>query len=474
MYLKDSSLLSFDTMLLGSAAVRDLYAVLNLKTSANSKEVRAAYRRAALAAHPDKGGSAQAFHVVKFAFEVLSCSASRHIYDLMSSNQQPERTPCSFMATDVQLLSSQAQFHNGTQDLTARGSLKYEKHKASMRPACPPQQRHPPGDKSQVGAGLTSRRCNANISSKRYKATTLEVALERMRAVLQSMRPSQRLLSLQKIDPCIAASLHVFMKRQRAGQVSVADRAKQSNSFTHLRCHTHVCGFSVVSTLTNLGGARYRTQLVIRGLRLYTLASQYEDAIDHHIILLAMRDAVASASRSNASLWTDPQKLHCTFKSVLDENNTSEQEINLHTFVYMKAAPWLHQSTPITSPVMSLVDAISVYTRLLSAMSVSWEKLRAEWVRLLLCKRRGRAQARQARSQTEAEDLADRARDFALGKQWKRVESSVRSAVRRAKARAASVKRGEMRQQKHRLQQQRWLRQKDLTMDDLLGGRARV
>ena len=57
------------------------YEVLDLPHSANDHEIRSAYRRSALATHPDKGGSAEAFRSVVKAFETLIDPLLRKSYD---------------------------------------------------------------------------------------------------------------------------------------------------------------------------------------------------------------------------------------------------------------------------------------------------------------------------------------------------------------------------------------------------------
>ena len=59
-----------------------LYEVLGLSPDATAEQVRAAYRRAARASHPDHGGSSERFHVVSQAYQVLSDPAQRAAYDL--------------------------------------------------------------------------------------------------------------------------------------------------------------------------------------------------------------------------------------------------------------------------------------------------------------------------------------------------------------------------------------------------------
>ena len=58
-----------------------LYRVLGLDPAASKDEVRGAFKRQALVAHPDKGGSKEAFHAVTRAFQTLHDDAARAVYD---------------------------------------------------------------------------------------------------------------------------------------------------------------------------------------------------------------------------------------------------------------------------------------------------------------------------------------------------------------------------------------------------------
>jgi curved DNA-binding protein CbpA len=68
---------------------KDLYALLGVKSGASMMEIRAAYRRVALKAHPDKGGSAGDFHAISQAFDILSCYSRRRCYDRARDLQTP-------------------------------------------------------------------------------------------------------------------------------------------------------------------------------------------------------------------------------------------------------------------------------------------------------------------------------------------------------------------------------------------------
>ena len=70
----------------------NLYTALGVSVSAGEADIRSAYRRRALATHPDKGGSAEAFRLVVKAFETLADPRRRAAHDreLERANSAPE------------------------------------------------------------------------------------------------------------------------------------------------------------------------------------------------------------------------------------------------------------------------------------------------------------------------------------------------------------------------------------------------
>ena len=60
----------------------DYYQILGIAPTATQKEIRAAYKRAARNAHPDRGGTHEAFIKIKRAYETLHDPVQREMYDL--------------------------------------------------------------------------------------------------------------------------------------------------------------------------------------------------------------------------------------------------------------------------------------------------------------------------------------------------------------------------------------------------------
>eukprot|EP00927_Polykrikos_kofoidii_P063507 TRINITY_DN5833_c0_g2_i1.p1 TRINITY_DN5833_c0_g2~~TRINITY_DN5833_c0_g2_i1.p1 ORF type:complete len:640 (-),score=69.09 TRINITY_DN5833_c0_g2_i1:60-1868(-) len=66
----------------------EMYSVLGIQMGASKEEVRAAYKRRALAFHPDKGGCKEAFHAVAHAFETLYDDSARLRYDRQQARRR--------------------------------------------------------------------------------------------------------------------------------------------------------------------------------------------------------------------------------------------------------------------------------------------------------------------------------------------------------------------------------------------------
>jgi DnaJ-class molecular chaperone len=71
---------------------RDHYAELDVHRDATLEQITAAYRRLAMARHPDRPeGSAEAFHALQAAYEVLRDPGTRRDYDrALSAPGEPQ------------------------------------------------------------------------------------------------------------------------------------------------------------------------------------------------------------------------------------------------------------------------------------------------------------------------------------------------------------------------------------------------
>lgn len=61
------------------------YEVLGVPKTATAAEIKKAYRKLALKNHPDKGGDPELFKTITVAYEVLSDSEKREVYDQVRS-----------------------------------------------------------------------------------------------------------------------------------------------------------------------------------------------------------------------------------------------------------------------------------------------------------------------------------------------------------------------------------------------------
>ena len=66
---------------------KDLYETLEIERDASPDDVKKAYFKAARTKHPDKGGSAEEFKEIQRAYETLSDSGRRQMYDMTGSEE---------------------------------------------------------------------------------------------------------------------------------------------------------------------------------------------------------------------------------------------------------------------------------------------------------------------------------------------------------------------------------------------------
>lgn len=325
------------------------------------------------------------------------------------------------------------------------------------------------------------------------------IPLGQLRNVLQCMKSDQRRAALQTLAPRVQAALVLFMETVQstpAADLPSASRcdpipAPQASPSTLKPSAASGISMGANPTLHHSAGSTYKAHVHIKALRFYTRGHHaLEVALDRQMILVELCQTLSAASAENPLLWEDPRKTYEICLEVFRANGTSEDELGLSSYIYLRAGHWLVQSCTIISPVMPLAEALELHCRLLRARRTSWQELRAEWVKLMQCSRHPLGKRK---SFHEAEAIADAARASALKIQLERAANSVAKAldleelrtlrrrktlaqhqVREVRREARARKAVERRAMKVRAEawkeRRRWWRRSDLTIDDIMHG----
>lgn len=389
----------------------DLYEVLGIPVSALSSEVSSAYRHAARRTHPDKGGSAEAFHLTTLAFEVLSCPVTRKIYDKQQMHFKEQQC---------------------MQNLSFKDSFLTCRHPEYTTPVCQT------GRKRRRMADLTAdfdrvtpkhQCCDTHVAMKlpSWQARVNE-ALANLQSVLQSMEVDSRCLAIKKLPSRIRSTLLCFMEDNPTASV-------RSHRLPKSPCVTDSYFMDVgtkkhkgVATLCILHSTKYQARIRIKGLRLYTQEQvDLETAVEHQILLARLRHEIASETVLKHEAWLEPQQLAQKCLQMLSQHNVTEESLGLRCFLEFRASPWCGSRRTISTPTYkSLQQALQINARLLRARATSWESLRSEWIQLLMIPRRGQPKRI---SLQEAASIVDAARFQALQQRLEKTVCVVQTAL---------------------------------------------
>lgn len=375
----------------------DLYSILNISSAADTTEICKAYRRAALLAHPDKGGTSASFHSVSYAFQVLSCPVARQHYD---RSRGPEPADSAV-----------------------------------------PRRRPPP---SQRGA---KRRADAHFSARPSKyRRRVDEGLESVRAILHDMPAPQRRQALLSTTPSTRQALLEFMQ-QFSKTATDAARSEQRQPTRAASYDTEGLLGHVHSSKTK-GGSSHQARVYVNSLCLYTRRqARLENAIEHQIVLLEIRRSLLAAASADAQFWEDPSLMRRACDAALMACGVSETEIGLRACVMLRAVRWIGPRHRIVTTSSSLADALDTHVGLITARATSWEAFRTEWLRHLARSatygQTGDQKCPRVRTRLSAEkakDFVDAAREKALdgqlSKSIRRVEQLLKLAEK-AKAKKA-------------------------------------
>lgn len=243
-------------------------------------------------------------------------------------------------------------------------------------------------------------------TTKKHKPlhTTLN-AMHRLREVLQAMPTESRREVFTGMSQAMRKVFAQFMAHS-SREVSPHVRGASALGARPAR-HKPQSTATGIRTYSRARQTMYQAQMHIKALRLYTRPQESLDsAIEHQIQLSHLRYAIAAEEKADPSIWSDAKKMYRVCQTILEEMGTSENDLGLRAFVHIRVQKWLGQSMQITSQSTKLSTALDAHARLLTARASSWEVFRAEWIQLMFSK--GRL------TSTEAEGVADKARQAAL------------------------------------------------------------
>jgi curved DNA-binding protein CbpA len=259
--------------------------------------------------------------------------------------------------------------------------------------------------KLKVTAGMSTTSCtNAALAR-------LNQALQRLRAVLEDVDKHLRSALMPSIPLRVQKSLIAFMNQTPRRTPLLLDFQKKLQRKTASR-----------NTRIVTSGGKSHAQLDIEHLRIYTRWAQLEAAIEHQLVLVKFRDQIVKASDADKDIWSKPEEIQQIFEGVLSEQGISMNGFGLSVYVEMRAPEWVDSSHRITSPVVSLTEAVDLRLRILHARSTSWDLLCEEWIDLL---QRGK----NGRSIEEAKAHVSQARRNFVEKKLSQAASSVERAL---------------------------------------------
>jgi len=440
-------------------ARENLYAVLHLQPSASASEIRSAYRHAALHAHPDKGGSIAAFHSIALAYDVLSCSTSRVLYDKQLKQRQSIRGASPRMKT----------YRNSRK----RGGL----------PASSPSSKRKLAD----DIGVASR-FKETVSMLKTKASLETMyAMKRLQSAVYDLPKTHRKVAISRMPLRVRKELLEYMIKQSTSVPCVSQPKVNKCLPRRVRGQDSFTRGTDIRTLKFVHKTTYQVQLRIRSLRMYTKAQDKLDiAIQHQMCLVEAREQILS---SGESIWADPQQFKNVITDTLKGFGTSIEDLGLSVFISMKADDYVCRPSSITSPVMGLLEAVSMHARLLKARKSSWTHLRAEWIPLMQKTQRSRVKNFSLNQVAEIVDMAHLRflqhrlhqavsaserilkHRHAIDTKLAKLQARIQRKVSKAKARSVfACRRQDGEKRRHWAARRRWYKGADATMEDIIHG----
>eukprot|EP00927_Polykrikos_kofoidii_P014245 TRINITY_DN16232_c0_g4_i1.p1 TRINITY_DN16232_c0_g4~~TRINITY_DN16232_c0_g4_i1.p1 ORF type:complete len:500 (-),score=41.48 TRINITY_DN16232_c0_g4_i1:29-1528(-) len=483
----------------------DFYALLQISERASPSEIRAAYRRAALICHPDKGGTSQSFQLLVRAFDTLSDNHRRHLYDVRRGRRKRRATHA---ADPVRGGDAQAS---------------YDEETSSKGGSCSRQETMGAGGSSCSGQPKT-----ASCQEERNLCRRLQVSLERLRRAVESVPAGRRRDLIKALDGRVKVQLAKWMevkrcKQERNIQMLLADSDSESEadsaseyseiSREGIRGNFAICDVDVehrmempdlrenadsVSDSARCSG-RYQKTRVSHGLERFTGQSgnvQYrasssisrltfftqrhsklEVAVDHHIVLMQIRQTICHLVDEGADTI---ENIQASVDEVIRSSRPSTDDMGLRAYAYIYV-----RGSYLASPVLPLKEVLQWRCRMMRCKFGTIKDFRDMCLELIQHPAR-RRHCTKDRAEAITQALIAKVqphwgkfrsfKGFIEGSRTreKRVESAARVVARDIKSLFEKRRRGAhqeaKKQRKLEIERHKWLHRKpgkDMTMDDL-------
>ncbi|CAK9043877.1 unnamed protein product [Durusdinium trenchii] len=316
----------------------DLYALLGLspKAAVGASDLRSAYRRSALQAHPDKGGSEEQFHAVLTAFEVLSCRTSREAYDAARARGASAEAA-------LAVATGRAEPKSRTGEAAGRGT-------ASSR-------------------GAT-------------------VALERLRQVLSKMSREKRQEALQQLPAEVQAALVSFMetskaepparapKPRAARAPALVDEVSGATGCAAGRAGTRSIGRGILRQATS--PPSYKASVFLRSM---FVASRPSPSLEH---ILQLHSALLRARELLETCDVNSHRFREAFEEACREAELdAAKALQMLTFTAIIPAYYEVNRQIKGRQTADLDAAFALRERLLEARATGWPALREEWIAIM-------------------------------------------------------------------------------------------
>jgi len=320
-----------------SGSAQDHYAVLGIARTADEAQIRVAYKRTALAAHPDKGGSNEAFWAVSAAFETLSNPQERSIYDATIAHEEESGQPsakrralCAVEVRKAALQRLEAAIsampretrHKSLADLPSRVSkllLEWMQSQKTVGPKGP------------------------TYTEEMAESSTEVYGVESSRAAKHSKRRSEEL------DGVGCQGVH-----------KASSRSKGRNS------------------------QLYRAATCCLNLMFLSRSTSLEMALEYHAVFVLCRTTVVDLGSDVASPGVGilQQRIHQAISAACEVVGVSMVDLGL-TYRPVLSAVALIGRQINGRATTDLAQALTQRDRLLAARCSGWPALREEWVRML-------------------------------------------------------------------------------------------